>query len=102
MQIIPHSKQDWLRLLVFPFKAYVIIAPLLFLISIQFPRPRISGATNSEVFYLVSLLPCSLILLLSGLISSFAGRKHFAFSCFGFSLAALVVAVVFLPRLSNT
>ncbi len=36
MQIIPQSKQDWLRLLVFPFAAYLLVAPVLsFLVALH-------------------------------------------------------------------
>ena len=101
MNIFPHSKQDWLRFVVFPFKAYVIIAPVLLLVSSELPRPRHSGATDAEVFLVLGLIPCSQILLLAALIFALVGPKGFALPCLGFSLAALILVVLSMPALSN-
>jgi hypothetical protein len=101
MQVIPHSKQDWLRFVVFPFKAYVVIAPLLFFISTRIPHPR-HQPTSADVFFVVSLVPCSLILLAAALVFSLFGPKGFAFPCLGFSLAGLIIAVFLMPCLATT
>jgi hypothetical protein len=101
MQIIPLNKQGWLRALVFPFKAYVIIAPVLLLISVQFPHPRHSGATDAEAFCVVSLGPCCLVLLLAGMLFSIFGPKGHAASCFGFAFATVILIFMLLPELAT-
>ena len=101
MHICPHSKQDWLRFVAFPFKAYVVIAPMLFLISVQFPRPRHSGPTDAEVFLILSLFPCSLILFIAALVFALAGPKGFALPCVGFGAAAFIIGFLFMPRLAT-
>ena len=83
MNIFPHSKQDWLRFVVFPFKAYVIIAPVLLLVSSELPRPRHSGATDAEVFLVLGLIPCSQILLLAALIFALLDRRVSRFLVWG-------------------
>ena len=101
MHICPHNKQDWLRFAVFPFKAYVVAAPLLFLISVQFPRPRHSGPTDAELFLILSLFPSSLFLLLAALAFALAGPKGFALPCVGFGAAAFIIGFLFLPLLAT-
>jgi hypothetical protein len=101
MQIVPHNKYDWLRLLVLPFKAYVVIAPLLFLISAQFPRPRHGGPTDAEALLVVCLIPCSLILLLAALLFALIGPKDFALPCAFFGALAFLLAFLFLPMLAT-
>jgi len=101
MQIIPQSKQDWLRFVVFPFKAYVVIAPLLFFVSAQFPHFR-GIPTEADRFLITSLFPCSMILLLLALIFSLVGPKGFALPCIGFCLAGLAVFVYLMRYLIST
>ena len=101
MQIIPQSKLDWLRFIVFPFKAYAVIAPLLLFISIQAPRPRHMGPTDADIFLVLSLFPCSLILLIAALALAIAGLKGFAGPCAGFGAAAFIVAFMLLSRLNT-
>ena len=102
MQIIPHSKQGWLRFAVLPFKAYVLIAPILFLISIRLPHPRHSGATDAEVFLVLGLSYCSIILFLAALIFALAGPKGFALPCVGFAVAAFIITCLLLPSLASS
>jgi hypothetical protein len=97
MHIYPHCKQDWLRFLVFPFKAYVVIAPLLFSFSALFPRPPHSGPTDAEAFLIGSLFPCSLILFVAGFVFALAGPKGFAPPCFGFGALAFIIGCAVLP-----
>ena len=101
MQIIPHSKQGWLRFAVLPFKAYVFIAPVLFQISIRLPHPRHSGPTDVEEFLLLGLMLCALILFLAALIFALVGPKGFALSCVGFAVAAFIIASLLLPNLAR-
>jgi hypothetical protein len=100
MHIFPNSKQEWLGAVRFPFKAYTVIAPLLFLISVQLPRLRHSGPTDAETFLALSLMPCSAILLLAALVLVFVGPKGYALPCLGFGLAAFITAPLLLPYLA--
>ena len=101
MQIIPHGRQDWLRVVVFPFKAYVVISTLMFFVSATFPHPPHSGGTWAESFYLGSLIPCGLILLLAALLFGFFGPKGHALSCAFFGLAACLICAFISPILSH-
>jgi len=98
MQIIPHSKQEWLRLAVFPFKAYGCIAPVLVFIITSLPRPRY---TPLDAVFLPCMLlfPCAVILLIAGLLFAIFGPKGHAHSCVGFAVAVFIIAMVLLPSL---
>jgi hypothetical protein len=101
MHILPQNDDEWLGFMVFPFKAYTVIAPLLFLVSAQLPRPRHSGATDVEAFLIMGLFPCSAILLLAALALAFFGPKGSALSCLGFGLVGFLVGFLFLPCLAT-
>ncbi len=102
MRIFPQSKEDWLRFLVLPLKAYVVVAPVLFLVSFQLPRPLHSGATDAEALLVVSLFPCSLALFLAALLFALTGPKGFALPCAAFGLAAFAIGFFLLPGLATT
>jgi hypothetical protein len=98
MHIIPQNTLDWLRFTVFPFKAYAVIAPLLLFIS---PRPGHLGPTDVDIFLVLSLFPCSLILFIAAVASAIAGPKGFAGPCAGFGAAAFIFALMLLPSLNT-
>jgi hypothetical protein len=102
MKMIPHDQKGWLRVLLLPFKAYVIIAPVLLMISEKFPRAPHSGATDAEIRLVILLMPCAVLLLIASLLLALAGPKGSAFPCFGLGVAAIVLLVYFLPALANT
>ncbi len=99
MQIIPHRKQDWLRV-VFPFKAYVFIGPILCLFVDSLPRPRHIG-DDVAVIPLVLLCPCGLILLLAALLLGIFGQRRDALLCIGFGIAAFIICALLLPMLAT-
>ena len=68
MPLLPNNKQEWLNTVLFPLKAYTVIAPTLFEISVRLPRPRHSGATD------IPLVPLP---LLAGLIFPHHPKIHF-------------------------
>ena len=84
-----------------PFKAYTVIAPVLFLISSGLPRPPHVGASEAEAFLIVSLFPCSILLLFAALILAIVGPKGSASPCFWFGVAGFAIAYSFLPSLAN-
>lgn len=96
----PRKIQDWLRLGVFPFKSYVIVVSVLFLLSIPF-RTQHSGPSDAEVWLLLGLLPCSLVLLVAALVFALVGPKGLALPCAAYGAAAFYVAGTFLPALSS-
>jgi hypothetical protein len=101
MQMIPHGKQEWLRFVVFPFKAYAFIAPaLLFIIAASFPRSRHSGHPDAAALLLALLLPCSLILLFAAFLFALFGPKGHALPCLGFAAGEIIFFFLFLPTLA--
>ena len=101
MHLLPQNKDEWLGLMVFPFKAYTVVAPLLFLVSAQLARPRHTGATDVEAFLIIGLFPCSAILLLAAFALAIFGPKGSALRCLGFGLAAFAIGFLFLPSLAT-
>lgn len=101
MQIVPQSKREWLALVLLPFKAYTVIAPLVFYISFQFLRSRHSGSTDAEMLMIFALFPCSAILLLASLVLALVGPKGYALSCLGFGITAAIIGFHFLPYLAT-
>ena len=101
MKIIPQSRQEWLGFVLLPFKAYTVIAPLLFSISVSLPRPRHTPATSAEAFLVFGLFPCSAILLLTALVLALVGPKGTALPCAGFGTAAFIIGFLLMPSLAN-
>jgi hypothetical protein len=100
-RIIPHGKENWLRFAVFPFKAYVVIAPILFLILSLIPRPHHSGLPEALALFLVFLFPCALVLLFAALLFALFGPKGHALDCVIFAIAAFFIAAMILPSLAT-
>jgi hypothetical protein len=101
MHIFPKNGREWLAELLFPFKAYVVIAPLMFNISYELPRPPHTGATDVEAFLAVGLFPCSAILLFAALVLTLVGSKRSALSYVVFGIAALILGIYLLPYTAN-
>jgi hypothetical protein len=101
MHILPQNDDQWLGFMVLPFKVYTIAAPLLFLISSNFPQPRHTGPTDVEAFLIIGLFPCSAILLVAALALAFFGPKGSALPCLGFGVAAFAIGFLFLPCLAT-
>ena len=101
MKAIPQSGQAWLRFALLPFKAYTIIAPVMFAISAGLPRLPHSGATDAELFLVLGLFPCSAILLLMAILLALLGPKGTALPCAGFGAAAFIIGFQLLPMLSS-
>ena len=102
MKIIPHSKKEWLSFALLPFKAYVVISPVLFFISSSLPRPRHTGATDFEAYLVLGLFPCSMILLFASLVLAFVGPKGAALPCAGFGAVAFFIGFLLLPSLVHS
>jgi len=101
MHIFPHNKQEWLGALLFPFKAYTVIAPVLFLISDRLPHYPHSGATYAEGIMILGLFPDAAFLLFASILLSFFSPKGSALPCLVFGLAALIIGIHFFTRLAS-
>jgi len=101
MKILPRSRQAWLGLVLLPFKAYTVLAPILLVLSASLPRPRHTGATEAEALLVFGLFPCSLILLLAALVLALVGPKGKALSCACFGAAAFIIGFLLLPALAT-
>ena len=101
MHIVPHNKEEWLRALLFPFKAYTVIAPVMFFASVSLHPYRRFGPTQAEYFFVGSLLYDALILLFVALVLGFTGPRGFALPTAGFGLAAVILLALLLPALAR-
>jgi hypothetical protein len=99
MQIIPHNRHDWLRFLMFPFKAYVVMTPVVYFIVAAVLWPR---RVPDYAFPIIGLLfLCGLILLFAALVFAIFGPKGHTFSCVGFAVAAIIFAMILLDMLGS-
>ena len=101
MKIVPHSRQEWLNVVLTPFKAYAVIAPGLLIVSAMFPHPRHTGATEAEALLVVLFFPCGALLLLAALLFALIGPKGSALPCAVFGVLELILAWHFLPMLAS-
>jgi len=96
MHILPHSKQELVGAVLFPLKAYVVIAPVMFFVSRIWP-------TDADQIFVISLLCDSFILLAAALVLRIRGPRGYSLSAAGFGFAALVVTyLALLPLLAAT
>ena len=89
MQILPHNRRDWLKVVLTPSKAYTVIAPVMFFLSRLWP-------TNTDKLFLISLYYDSLVLLAAALIIRIMGPRGFALSAAIFGLAGLAITLMLL------
>ena len=102
MQLVPHTKHEWLRVVLFPFKAFTVIAPVMFFVSVSLHPTRRFPATHAEELFTAFLLYDALFLLFAALVLGFTGPKGFALPTAGFGLAAfLIIYVLMLPALAR-
>jgi len=98
MHILPKSRQDWLDVLLSPFKAYTIITPLVIFTFCRFPLVSGKDPDGSPLLLLVfGLFPCSAFLFFAGLLLTIIGSKNSARSCFGFGVAAFIIGWFLFP-----
>jgi hypothetical protein len=95
MSFLPASKREWLNLLLFPFKVYVIIIPIWSMIQTQeafFVREAQMKATD---YILASYAASIFIFIFSAIIQFIAHHRRSAGESALFAVAALL-ALVFL------
>jgi hypothetical protein len=91
MQIFPHTKHEWLRAVLFPFKAFVVIAPILFQISVALHPYQRFPETSFEVLLTGLMFLDWVILLFSALLLAAGGPRGYALPAVGFALAAFLL-----------
>jgi hypothetical protein len=101
MRIFPASYEAWTDFLLFPFKAYTVVAIFLFLISQSLPRPSRLGGTYAEAYIMMGYLLCFLVLLIAAVAQLLSGSHKKAISSIAFALAALIIFWVCAPLLAN-
>ena len=104
MHLIPHTRQEWLRLLVFPFRAFVLVAPAgLFIWLSATEGHRIRGARGEAALPVaLGLMICVGVLLVAALVEFIARRRDAALVNVGFATAAFLVSVAWvLPMCAN-
>lgn len=102
MLLFPHTKHEWLRVVLFPFKAFTVIAPVTFFVSVSLHPTRRFPATHAEELFTALLLYDAVILLLAAWLLGLTGPKGFALPTAGFGLAAfLITFLVLMPALAR-
>jgi hypothetical protein len=98
VQISPKNKREWVSLLLLPFRAYVIICPVMILVGHSLPHPR-DMDDEAYIFMVESLCYDGFILLFLALIVTLTGPKGLAFPTVAFGLAAFVLFLMIAPAL---
>jgi hypothetical protein len=104
MNVIPHTRQEWLRFLLFPFKAFVVVSPVVLLVWFAALEHRglavnvVIGAQAEAAFPVaLGLIGCVAVFLVVGLIQLVLRRRNAALMSFGFAVAAFLVLSWVLP-----
>ncbi len=91
MNLLPQSKSAWGQFVLFPFKAYVVVAvPLAFLIPNNEPK---HGNNESIALVLPGYLVCLGVLVVGGILQSIYGARQQGRISFAFAAAALLACV---------
>jgi hypothetical protein len=101
MQILPKNEHEWLRFVLFPFKAFTVIAPFMFFVSVSLHPSRRFGPTDAEILFVMLLFYDALLLIFAGLVLALIGPKGYAIPVAGFGLAALALTQLLLPALAR-
>jgi hypothetical protein len=105
LHIFPRNRQEWLGAVLFPFKAYIVIAPVMYEIfshqSASYYRHYHPGDEAAFVMTMELLIPCSLILLFAAGALSLLGRRRASNTCAVFAGVGLVLGLC-LPSLAHT
>ena len=99
MRFTPDTRQGWFRFLLFPFKAYVIIAPIsLMLCRGSTEGRRFRGATAEAAFPIaLGLTLCVIVFVIAAIIQLIARRPRVALDSFVFAVATSLLLLEVLP-----
>ena len=100
MRVLPATGQEWLSLVLFPFKAYTALAYIAVRIWSSYLPPRADYSDAGAVVTLGYLLSFA-ALCLGGMVQKSLGpRKAYLTTC-AFAAAGLLFAVLMLPYLAH-
>jgi len=107
MQTNPHSKHDWLRRMTFPFKAYLVVAPVIFFtwdVATGGSRGGHHGVIRADfaAVILSGFLVCFLGFLIAALVQFIAHRRDVARVSLLFAGVAFVICYFWLPMLAHS
>jgi len=97
MRVLPRNKQEWIDLILFPFKAYVVVAYVWLQICARLQGPRHYGGTEAEAIVALGFFPCSLVLLMAAAIMAVVGPRGAAIPNAIFGGVAFVIVWASLP-----
>ena len=101
MQIFPHTKHEWLKAILLPFKAFVVIAPILYQISVALHPYRRFPATDFEFMLTAFTFYDAVILLFAALLLAVGGPRGYALPAVGFAVAGLILGQFMLVGLAR-
>lgn len=101
MQILPYTKHQWLKAALFPFKAFVVIAPIIFQISVSLHPYHRFPATDFEALLDGLLFLDGVVLLFAALLLAVGGPRGHALPAVGFAIAAFVVGEFLLVAMAR-
>ncbi len=99
MRVVPSCSREWLRLVVFPFKAYTLLA-LIIVLTWGLALPQHSQATavaDAGVLVVLGYLLSAVVLFLGGLVQAFVGPRGAGVVTLLFAGAALIIAFWLAP-----
>jgi uncharacterized membrane protein len=91
MHALPANRESWFGLLLFPFKAFVVIGPVCFWIWLAVNGPARGARTEAGGAVVVGLVVCIPVFIVAALIQVIARRRHAALVSLGFALAAFLI-----------
>jgi cobalamin biosynthesis protein CobD/CbiB len=99
MSILPVNKQEWFALLLFPFKTYLVIAPVCLCIwAIANANNHVRGATAEATGrVLFGYFACTCVFLVTAVIQWFTGRHAAALENILFAAIAFFIAYLLAP-----
>ncbi len=100
MRIIPNTRDEWVALVLFPFKAYVLMGfPVLVLIRAWFGRSVPSYVRYPEATYAVcqGYLLCVVVFLLGATLQATICRRGSAAVTLGFLMLTFLILAILWP-----
>ena len=100
MEVIPHTRQAWLRLVLLPFRTYVVAAPVCLFIwlaatkgqRVRGPRMEAALARTEAAFPIaLGLFLCVGVFVVAALVQFWAYKHDRVLANLGFAAAALVI-----------
>ena len=99
MQVFPSTKHDWLNLLLFPFKAYLILAyPFYLIFRIFCPQPFLGTMVSDGTFEAILMggAFCLFALLIGSAIQWLASGWEYAVGSLAFVLLPVALILIIL------